>query len=165
MRAGSSSALMLFGSWWILDEKSAGPVQAVPDREAMPLVAGDRVDQRLGALMAKAQAGDRRCYLVVLHFCQRIIFNSAICAGVNEDCVDGVVQQTLVTIHEALGTYDPARSLVAWVEIIARRRAMEVLRRSRLSYRSEPSRWLRRPKLEIGVAVKSPLATVRRRGV
>jgi RNA polymerase sigma-70 factor (ECF subfamily) len=45
------------------------------------------------------------------------------------DCIDDVVQETLITLHQARHTYDPSRSFVAWLSVLAQRRAVDVLRR------------------------------------
>lgn len=49
--------------------------------------------------------------------------------GVPSDSVDDVVQETLLTIHQARRTYDPSRSFTAWLRTIAQRRAIDGLRR------------------------------------
>jgi hypothetical protein len=49
--------------------------------------------------------------------------------GVPSDFVDDVVQETLLTIHQARRTYDPSRSFTAWLRTIAQRRAIDGLRR------------------------------------
>jgi RNA polymerase sigma-70 factor (ECF subfamily) len=48
--------------------------------------------------------------------------------GVDSDTVDDVVQDTLLTVHRARQTYDPARSFAAWLSTIAKRRAIDRLR-------------------------------------
>jgi RNA polymerase sigma-70 factor (ECF subfamily) len=86
-------------------------------------------DRRLGGLMASAQAGDRGAYDVLLHECVGLIRAVARGRGVPPDSVDDVVQETLLAIHRARHTYDPARSFLAWLRTIAGRRAIDVLRR------------------------------------
>jgi RNA polymerase sigma-70 factor (ECF subfamily) len=50
--------------------------------------------------------------------------------GVPADRIDDVVQDVLLTIHRARHTYDPARPFNAWLNAIAVRRAIDVLRRT-----------------------------------
>lgn len=45
--------------------------------------------------------------------------------------MDDVVQETLLTVHQARQTYDPNRSFTAWLRTIAQRRAIDGLRRAR----------------------------------
>lgn len=86
-------------------------------------------DAHRTALMAAAQAGDRAAYAALLRECVpyiRIVASRRVSA----DRIDDVVQETLLTIHRARHTYDPARSFTAWLHTIADRRAIDVLRRS-----------------------------------
>jgi RNA polymerase sigma-70 factor (ECF subfamily) len=79
--------------------------------------------------MAAAQAGDRRAYDGLLHECLPLIATAARGRGVPPDMVDDVVQETLIAVHRARHTYDPARSFTAWLKSIAELRAIDVLRR------------------------------------
>ena len=96
---------------------AAGGVTDVPDR-------------RLAELMRQVQDGDKRAYATLLRDCEPIIRRAARRAGVADDRVEDVVQETLVTLHNARQTYDPSRSFTAWLSVIAQRRAIDVLRRS-----------------------------------
>src|SRR6202021_2688081 len=49
--------------------------------------------------------------------------------GMRPHFIDDVVQETLLTIHQARQTYDPSRSFTAWLRTIAQRRAIDGLRR------------------------------------
>jgi RNA polymerase sigma factor (sigma-70 family) len=80
--------------------------------------------------MAAAQAGDRAVYEVLLRDCVGVIESVARRQGVAADRIDDVVQDTLLSVHRARQTYDPARSFTAWLRIIAERRAVDVLRKS-----------------------------------
>ena len=80
-------------------------------------------------LMAAAQSGDRTAYAALLKTCIPLISAVARRTGASMDCVDDVVQETLITLHGARHTYDPARSFVAWLSTLAQRRAVDVLRR------------------------------------
>jgi RNA polymerase sigma factor (sigma-70 family) len=80
--------------------------------------------------MAAAQAGDRAAYEALLRDCVGIIESVARRLGVPAGSMDDVVQETLLTVHRARQTYDPARSFTAWLRVIAVRRAIDLLRRS-----------------------------------
>ncbi len=88
-------------------------------------------DQRRCAWMAAAQAGDRIAYEMLLRDCVPFIRGVARRTGVAPDRLDDVVQDVLLTIHRARQTYDPARSFDAWLRVIASRRSIDALRRSR----------------------------------
>ena len=81
------------------------------------------------AHMAAAQAGDQARYRFVLEESSRIAARMARQSGVPSYAIDDVVQETLISIHQALATYDPARPFTPWVQAIARRRAVDGLRR------------------------------------
>lgn len=87
-------------------------------------------DTRRGAWMVAAQAGDRSAYEALLRDCVPLIESVARRQGVPAALVDDAVQETLLTIHRARQTYDPARSFTAWLRVIAERRAIDVLRRT-----------------------------------
>jgi RNA polymerase sigma-70 factor (ECF subfamily) len=89
----------------------------------------DDTDRRWGACMVAAQAGERTGYETLLRDCIPYIKRVARGQGVSSDCIDDVVQETLVTIHRARQTYDPSRSFTAWLRMIAQRRAIDELRR------------------------------------
>ena len=94
-------------------------------------------DERLAGLMRAAQAGERQAYAALLRECEPIIRRSAARAGVTGDRIEDVVQETLLTLHNARQTYDPSRSFSAWLSVIARRRAIDCLRRTGRSDRRE----------------------------
>jgi RNA polymerase sigma factor (sigma-70 family) len=108
-------------------------VQAEP-REASPQAgpANERRpdDARRGAWMAAAQAGDQAAYGALLRDCVGVIEKVARRQGVPADRIDDVVQDTLLTIHRARRTYDPARSFTAWLAVLAERRAIDILRKT-----------------------------------
>ena len=82
----------------------------------------------LAALMGAAQTGDQQAYARVLKACVPMIGAAARRTGVRPDRIDDVVQDTLITIHRALPTYDPARPFAPWLRAIATRRAIDSLR-------------------------------------
>ena len=87
-------------------------------------------DARRAAWMVAAQAGDRTAYEALLRDCVGVIASVARRQGVAPDRIDDVVQDTLLTVHRARQTYDPARSFTAWLAVIAERRAIDLLRKT-----------------------------------
>ena len=87
-------------------------------------------DLRLSAWMAAAQEGDAAAYQALLRDCVPLIASLARNQGVRGDAVDDAVQDTLVTIHRARASYDPARPFMPWLTAIAQRRAIDLLRQS-----------------------------------
>jgi RNA polymerase sigma factor (sigma-70 family) len=80
--------------------------------------------------MVAAQAGDRAAYEALLRDCVGVIASVARRQRVPPDRIDDVVQDTLLTVHRALQTYDPTRSFTAWLAVIAQRRAIDLLRKT-----------------------------------
>ena len=76
-------------------------------------VAEDIRDRALAALMAAAQEGDRAAYARLLHDCEPVIRRAARRVGIVDDRIEDVVQDALLTLHNARQTYDPARSFTA----------------------------------------------------
>jgi RNA polymerase sigma factor (sigma-70 family) len=100
------------------ETRPTGPDDASPD------------DARRCAWMAAAQAGDQAAYGALLRDCVGVIEKVARRQGVPADRIDDVVQDTLLTIHRARQTYDPARSFTAWLRVLAERRAIDLMRRT-----------------------------------
>jgi RNA polymerase sigma factor (sigma-70 family) len=96
----------------------AGPDDLPPD------------DARRCAWMAAAQAGDQEAYGALLRDCVGVIEKVARRQGVPADRIDDVVQDTLLTVHRARQTYDPARSFTAWLAVLAARRAVDLMRKT-----------------------------------
>ena len=88
-----------------------------------------RLDAEWCALMAAAQAGDRASYERLLRGCTPLVRRVVRHQRVPVDRVDDVIQEVLLTVHRARQTYDPARNFSAWLCAIARRRAIDALRR------------------------------------
>ena len=80
--------------------------------------------------MVAAQAGDRAAYETLLRDCIPFIKRVARGQGMRPDFIDDVVQETLLTVHQARQTYDPNRSFTAWLRTIAQRRVIDRLRRA-----------------------------------
>ena len=99
----------------------------------------DARDLRWSRLMAAAQAGDARAYAELLRECLPLL--RAICRARLRDVSDAedAVQDTLLTIHRARGSYNAARPFRPWLIAIAERRAVDRLRaRGRRAGREVP---------------------------
>jgi RNA polymerase sigma factor (sigma-70 family) len=86
-------------------------------------------ESSLRDLLVRAQAGDRAAYDVLLRRCCPIVRRMAHRFGVPSDALDDVVQEILLTIHQARHTYDPSRPLLVWISVIAHHRSVDALRR------------------------------------
>ena len=84
----------------------------------------------LARLMAASQRGDRAAYRALLgdsgkwlarYFARRIAPHQ----------IDDLVQETLVSMHRKLGTWDSSRPFLPWLAAIARYRWIDLLRRQR----------------------------------
>src|SRR5712671_2854326 len=86
-------------------------------------------DRRWSGLMARSQLGDRLAYARLLH--EVVPFIRAIAARQHRtaDRVEEVVQDVLLSIHQARHSYEPARPFRPWLSAIARRRSIDALRR------------------------------------
>ena len=104
---------------------------AMPERVTMDAqTSGQKeVDRVRAARMVAAQAGDRAAYEALLRDCIPFIQRVARGQGVRSELIDDVVQETLLTVHQARHTYDPNRSFTAWLRTITQRRAIDSLRR------------------------------------
>jgi RNA polymerase sigma factor (sigma-70 family) len=89
------------------------------------------------AFMRMAQAGDQDAYtsLLLLLTSMTRQFARARLGGV--PWIDDVVQETLLTVHRALHTYDPARPFGPWFYAIASTRLIDAVRRERRITRRE----------------------------
>ncbi|MGH7007362.1 MAG: sigma-70 family RNA polymerase sigma factor [Stellaceae bacterium] len=82
-------------------------------------------------LMAAAQDGDRKAYETLLREIVPYVRAVARHTHAAPDRVEEVVQDVLLTVHRVRHTYDPARPFRPWLAAIARRRAIDALRRHR----------------------------------
>ncbi|GIX19146.1 sigma-70 family RNA polymerase sigma factor [Erythrobacter cryptus] len=90
-------------------------------------------DTSMARLMALAQAGDRQAYGVLLDECQtwlRRYFMRRVAPGQ----LDDLVQETLLSLHRKLATWDSSRPFLPWLAAIARYRWVDHLRQF---YRAE----------------------------
>jgi RNA polymerase sigma factor (sigma-70 family) len=92
-------------------------------------VDGESAERRRAAWMDRAQRGDRAAYEQLLREAIALVRRVARQASVADDRVDDIVQETFLTVHRVLHTYDPSRSFDAWLCAIARRRIVDGWRR------------------------------------
>jgi RNA polymerase sigma factor (sigma-70 family) len=103
------------------------------ERKELP---SDAKEQR-ALWMERAQAGDREAYRSLLEdvsselraFLRRRIRE--------QQDVEDVVQEVLLTVHRARHSYDPARAFEPWLYAIARNAAVDSFRRTRRRLRWE----------------------------
>ncbi len=92
-------------------------------------------EQSLRSLMALAQRGDKKAYAVLLEesaLWLRRFFSYKIAP----DAIDDLVQDTLLSMHRKLSSYDPSRPFLPWLAAIARFRWIDKLRQT---YKHEAS--------------------------
>ena len=88
------------------------------------------LEEELAGLMVSAQRGDAAAYRALLKACLPVVSAIARAQGVRGEAVDDVVQDTLMTVHRARASYDPARPFMPWLRAITQRRAIDRLRRA-----------------------------------
>jgi RNA polymerase sigma-70 factor (ECF subfamily) len=85
-------------------------------------------ESTLRHLMVQSQKGDRRAYVPLLEACgqwlQRYFRRRA-----PAHQLDDLVQDTLMSLHRKLASYDPARPFTPWLAALARYRWIDHLRR------------------------------------
>jgi len=86
-----------------------------------------------GALMARAQNGDKRAYDEALRLCQKWL-KLYLSTRLQPGAIDDVIQETLMAIHRKRHTYDPSRPFPPWFVAIARYKWLD---RLRTIYRTE----------------------------
>ena len=88
-------------------------------------------EHQSAGLMRLAQAGDQAAYasLLVLLTSTTRQFARARLGAV--PWIDDVVQETLLAVHRARQTYDPARPFAPWFYAVASSRMIDVIRRER----------------------------------
>lgn len=86
----------------------------------------------LSRLAALAQRGDRQAYATMLTACRSWLLRYYR-RKVPPEQIDDLVQDTLLSVHRKLASYDPARPLIPWLAAIARYRFVDHLR---IAYRT-----------------------------
>lgn len=78
--------------------------------------------------MAQSQQGDKRAYAALLSE-SRNWLKSYFRRRIGPDSLDDLVQDTLLSMHRKLASYDPERPFLPWLAAIARYRWIDQLRR------------------------------------
>ncbi len=103
----------------------------------MDAIAANR--SQLAAALARVAAGDRAALRIVYQDTSAKLFG--VCLRILNDRseAEDVLQDVYVTVWRKAGSFDPARaSPITWLVAIARNRAIDRLRSSAASRRSEP---------------------------
>jgi RNA polymerase sigma factor (sigma-70 family) len=90
-----------------------------------------QLDRRLADLMRAAQAGDQLAYAQVLNVLAPLLRRTIKRwrAFLKPEDIEDLVQDTLLSLHQARATYSPERPLLPWVMAIARNRVTDGARR------------------------------------
>jgi RNA polymerase sigma-70 factor (ECF subfamily) len=86
-------------------------------------------EESLRGLMILAQRGDKQAYHVLLEQTGRWLARFY-ARKISPDAVDDLVQDTLISIHRKLSSYDPERPFLPWLAAIARYRWIDRLRQT-----------------------------------
>ncbi|KTE07915.1 sigma-70 family RNA polymerase sigma factor [Sphingopyxis sp. H115] len=84
----------------------------------------------LARLMAASQRGDRAAYRALLGDSRKWLERYFARRSAPHQ-IDDLVQETLVSMHRKLATWDPSRAFLPWLAAIARYRWIDMLRRQR----------------------------------
>lgn len=84
----------------------------------------------LARLMTAAQRGDRAAYRALLTACRKWL-ERYFARRIAPHHIDDLVQETLVSMHRKLATWDATRAFLPWLAAIARYRWIDMLRRQR----------------------------------
>lgn len=94
-------------------------------------------ERQAGDLMRQAQQGDQQAYASLLSQLTAVTRAYAHARVGDVPWADDVVQETLMAVHRARHTYDPARPFAPWFYAIAASRLVDVIRRERRVARRE----------------------------
>jgi RNA polymerase sigma-70 factor (ECF subfamily) len=86
-------------------------------------------DATMAQLMVRAQAGDRQAYGVLLTEASRWL-KRYFARRSAPSAIDDLIQETLLSVHRKLASFDPARPFLPWLAAIARYRWVDHLRRA-----------------------------------
>lgn len=84
----------------------------------------------LARLMTASQRGDRAAYRALLCDCRHWL-ERYFSRRIAPHHIDDLVQETLVSLHRKLATWDSDRAFLPWLAAIARYRWIDMLRRQR----------------------------------
>lgn len=92
---------------------------------------GEAEHDKLGALMQAAQCGDQDAYRTLLRLISHKLRGAVYCRApwLKREDVEDVVQDILLSVHQARASYDPARPFTPWLMTIARNRLADHARR------------------------------------
>jgi RNA polymerase sigma factor (sigma-70 family) len=79
--------------------------------------------------MTRAQRGDKQAYAVLLEQAGRWLARF-FANKIAPDAIDDLVQDTLISVHRKLSSYDPDRPFLPWLAAIARYRWVDRLRQT-----------------------------------
>lgn len=89
----------------------------------------------LAALANRSRNGDKAAYGDFLRtltpVLRRMIYHP-MAAYAQQHAIEDVVQETLLTVHLKLHTYDPAYPFLAWVRVVVKHKMIDYLRRHKL---------------------------------
>lgn len=80
-------------------------------------------------LMAQAQAGDSEAYTRLLKALVPVVRTLARKQIADDELVEDVIQDVLLTLHRVRHTYDPASPFLPWLMAIAHARTVDALRK------------------------------------
>lgn len=113
-------------------------------------------DLGLAQLMALAQKGDRAAYAALLRACTKWL-QRYYARKVAPCQIDDLVQDTLLSIHRKLASFDPSRPFLPWLAAIARYRWVDHLRSVYRSNESELTGDFAAPDEEEGITARISL--------
>ncbi len=90
---------------------------------------GVTTDREWAALMSAAQDGDQVAYARLLREVLPVLRAIVRRQRIAPSHVEDVVQDVLLAVHRVRHTYDPSLPFLPWLAAIARRRAIDMLRR------------------------------------
>lgn len=110
----------------------------------------------LARLMAMAQKGDREAYAALLGACQSWL-KRYFARRIGPCALDDLVQETLLSLHRKLASYDPSRPFLPWLAAIARYRWVDHLRKVYRADESELTENLAAPSDEPAISARISL--------
>lgn len=88
------------------------------------------LEQQSTTLMSKALKGDQQAYADLLHLLAPFL-RHVIAGKINiQTDVEDIVQEILISLHKARGTYNSSRPFIPWLMAIAHYRLMDYFRKS-----------------------------------
>lgn len=85
-------------------------------------------DTTMARLMVMSQQGDRQAYATLLTECQKWLMRYYR-RRIGQHNLEDLVQDTLLSLHRKIASYDPGRPFLPWLAAIARYRWVDHLRK------------------------------------